>query len=470
MKVAFIYPSISEGGLGSGVDRIFSTIHPGLCYLSASCRQAGFGNLTLLDLRAMKNWKDFEDSVAALRPDVAGMTMMTSDFNNALECARIIKKASPATKVVVGGYHPLIMTEEVSVEKNIDHIVIGEGERGFPELLKSISEKKELPRVFKAGNVDVEGLPFMDRELFNCLETPYDFSLPVPFVTLLAGRGCPYNCRFCAPASKLMHGHTSRRRSVENVIRELEHLRDTYGFKSVRFLDDCFATDKDWTMEFCSAYMERGFRQPFVCQLRADIICRNKEMMRALKRAGLVMACVGFESGSDRILKLMNKGTTTEQNLKAAGICRRLGIKIWAYIMLGLPTETNAEADLTLRMVKRIKPYRSDVAFFTPRPGSYLYDYCKDNGLSLVGDHDDYVVMPELDVPRIKGVDYGHMRLVSSRIKELSPLGLIKKRIERPFLHRARKGFSKKFEKEMRGRPGLCKMAVLRHAHSTGAI
>ena len=471
MKILFVYPSISNAGFNEASgDILFSQLHPGLCYLSAACRHAGFNDISLIDLRIISGWDEFGRKVDGIKPDIACITLMSPDYNPAIRCIDIIKSRNTATKVIVGGYHPTIMPHEMTQNRSIDHIVTGEGEAALPELLKRLEAGLPAERVVKGALADMKNLPFMDRELFDFLEMPFDFFLPLPFVTVLAGRGCSYNCYFCSPAGKLMHGYRIRRRSVDDVIKELSYLQETYGFRSLQFWDDCFTEDGKWIDEFRAAYTNAGFKQPFICQTRADIIAKNPDMIKRLKRAGLVMACIGFESGSDRILKFANKGATLKQNLAAAGVCKRLGIKIWAFNMFGFPTETKAEALDTVRMIKKIKPYRSSAAFFTPHPGSHFYDYCKKHDLSLIDDHDDFVRFPEIDKAKIKGVDYEFMRGAALKSKQLSLGVKARIRVEKIFAHKKNKAFKVKFEEEVRRSPGLNKMAVLRIARAAGRL
>ena len=471
MKIAFIYPALLDAGFNKNNNRItYSAIHPGLCFLSAACKEKGFKGISLIDLRMLSGWEEFKDRVRALKPDVASITLMSPDYKYASTCIDHIKELSPDTKIAVGGMHPTIVTDEMTDNPKIDHIIAGEGEIVFPELLERLKRGIPSERVIKGIRPDVEKLPFIDRELFSCLEIPYDFFLPLPFATILAGRGCPYSCKFCAPASKIMHGNRIRQRSVDNVLEEISSLRGTYGIRSIGFLDDCFTQNKKWVMEFCEKYKKSGFNMPFVCQTRADIVSKNPDMMRALRIAGLRMASIGFESGSDRILKFCNKGTSLKQNLKAARICRSLGIKIWAYNMFGFPTETKKEACDTVRMIRKIKPYRSSAAFFTPHLGSYFYDYCKENSLSLIDAHDDLVRYPELDKPKIKNIDYDFMKKMAVLSKKPSLAVKARIRIERIIYHKINKPFRKKFAEEMRKNPSRNKMAILREMHAAGSI
>ncbi len=468
MKIIFIYPSLSDTGFNiEGGSILFNQMHRGLSCLSSVCKKAGFNDIGLIDLRLLRGWDEFRDKIRQEKPDIAGITMMSPDYEYASKCVDIIKEVSPRVKTVVGGMHPTVMTSEVADNMKIDHIVTGEGEKAFVELVKRVEKGEPADRIIRGELADVNGLPFDDREFFDFLEQPFDFFLPLPFATILAGRGCGYSCRFCSPAGKLMHGYRIRRRSVDNVIEELKRLRDTYGIKSVQFWDDCFTEDKGWVMEFCDKYAKEGFDQPFVCQTRADIISKNPDMMKRLKKAGLVMAAVGFESGNDRVLKFMNKGTTLKQNLRAARICKTLGVKIWAYIMFGVPTETNEEAADTVKMVKKIKPYRTSAAFFTPHPGSFFYQYCEKHGLSLVGQHDSFVRFPEVDKPKIKNIDYGFLKKEAIKAKKMPFRVKARIRMERVPAHKKRKTFLREFTKAVKENPGLNKMAVLRRLHKS---
>ena len=172
--------------------------------------------------------------------------------------------------------------------------------------------------------------------------------------------------------------------------------------------DDCITEDKTWVIEFCRLYKENGFNQPFACQSRADIVCRNEDMIKLMAEAGLNVMFIGFESGNQRVLNFIRKGTTVEQNYQAAQICRKFGIKIWANYMLGIPTETKEEVMDTVKMIKTIKPDHYSPAFYTPHPGSDLFAYCQEHKLSLITSHNDYRRNPEGE--KIIGVDYGFLR------------------------------------------------------------
>ena len=232
--------------------------------------------------------------------------------------------------------------------------------------------------------------------------------LPPPFVTLIAGRGCRYNCNYCQPAERIMFGRQVRRRSVRNVMRELEFLRGKFHFNSFMVHDDCLTEDPEWVLQFCRKIKAGGYDQPFVCQSRADLVCKHRDMVEALYDAGVRLLIVGFESGSNRVLKFLRKGCTREQNVEAARICREIGIKVWANYMMGLPTETNEEVQETFTMLQEIRPYHCSPAFYTPHPGSDLFEIGKEMGIHMITDHNSY--RRNTYEPKIKGPDYDFLQ------------------------------------------------------------
>ncbi len=329
LLVKLVYPGLPRDPSIPDVTE-HTWINHGLCFLSACAKAAGH-RTELIDLRTVPSREALADSLRAEKPDVVAITMLTVHYDNAMAVAKLAKEACPSTVTVVGGPHPSIMPEECLENPNVDVVVRGEGEISFVEILQTVARGGTPERLVEGKRPDLDKLPIPDRALFPALEEPVPHTgLEAPFVTVISSRGCMYNCSFCQPAERIMFGRKVRRRSVDHVIAELRSLRDMYAFRSFLIHDDCLTEDAAWVEEFCRKYRSGGFDARFACQTRADIVCRSPDLFETMRDAGLAMCIVGFESGSDRVLKFLRKGTLVRQNIEAAGILRRIGIRIWA--------------------------------------------------------------------------------------------------------------------------------------------
>jgi len=404
LKVALIHTGISRCGFNSyGSSQEASWISHGLSLLSAVAKKAGY-EVSLIDLRRLTGWDNFHKILNNLNPEVIGFTMMTVDYDIVTKGVKTCRSTLPNSKIVVGGPHPSILPDDVLEIKDIDYIIQGEGEISFIELLSAIKNGDDFPHLSRGKPPDLDEIPYADRSLYPKNETPFHPIFPQPFVTIITGRGCIYNCSFCQPAERMIFGRKVRSRSVKNVIGELEELNESSGFNSFMISDDCFTEDEDYVREFCDTYISSGFKKTFICQTRSDIICNKTDMIKHLRDAGVKMFSIGFESGNDRILKLLRKGVTAEQNYHAAEICRELGIMIDANYMLGMPTETEEEMMDTVRMINTINPEIRSVSFYSPHPGTDLYQFCADNDLLLTKDYAQFRRNPYGE--KLKGVDY----------------------------------------------------------------
>ncbi len=389
MHVTLIFPGIALPGFGSyrtkrSIEANF--IDHGLASLSAAAKAQGH-TVDLIDLRTLQGWEQFRQEVRRRATTVWGMTSWSLHYPDAVRAIRIIKEEKDDAVVILGGVHATVQFQQVAANHLIDHIITQEGEISFPKLLRSLEEGRTAERVIVGEGPVLDEIPWVDRDLFDMageLETPMVHGLPTPFVTTNAGRGCPFKCNFCQPAERAVFGNRVKMRSPGNVIDELRYLKQRFGFRSWMAHDDLFFINHRWTREFCGLYTAAGFTEPYICQMRADLICRYPDVVRRMAESGLAWAMIGFESGSQRVLDLFEKDTTVAENFKAAEICKEYGVKIWANMMFGAPGETRTETMETVRMIWAIKPDHLSTSFFTPTPGSGMAMDLERKGLIMV--------------------------------------------------------------------------------------
>ena len=429
MRASLIFPGIAVCGWNTfgrsdaGADGHF--VQYGLAYIAAYARRQGHA-IDLIDLRSLPEWDAFEGRIRARSPGVFGISATSVDYPIAAEAARRIKRIASGSRVVLGGVHATVALHEVLRTPEFDHVVVGEGEIAFSELLDRIESGLPSPRVIQGRAADLSLLPRPDRELFRYrdgeLFHPWLPHMEPPFVSVVTSRGCPHGCKFCQPAERLVFGNVARLRPIDDVVQELNELRDEYGFRSLLIHDDLFTFNRQRVREFCRLYTSEGFTAKFTCQARADFIAANEELVRQLADAGLDCCMIGFESGSQRILDFIGKGTTVEQNYRAAEVCRRHGIRIFANYMFGVPTETADDVRRTVEFIRAVQPDYRSPTLFTPYCGTELHAYCEKHRLLLERSESFFDRAPRAG-NKIKGIDYRFVRYAIDRTKQAPGMG-----------------------------------------------
>jgi len=363
----------------------------GIFYIAAVLEKNGF-NVKICD---GINYSDIIGDVKAFHPDVVGFTIMTSTFAKVREAIEMTKKETESF-IIVGGIHVTVLPEETLKMINADCAVIGEGEYTTLDVCKCLNDGEDWKKVDgiaykKDENVvrnkpreliqNLDDVPFPARHLadFNKYLFPPGMIRGQWFdkaTTVITSRGCPYHCIFCS--SHLLFGRSVRRRSVENVIEELKYLVKNYGVDGIWFIDDTFTVDYDWVMKFCDRLKKENLKIKWGCQCRVNTI--NEEVLTAMKNAGCVQLDFGVESGSEKVLKALKKGTTPDMIRNAFKLTKKVGLKRLATFMIGNPEETAEDLEKTLALAKEIKP--DFISFFhtTPFPGTELMEICEKNG------------------------------------------------------------------------------------------
>ena len=246
---------------------------------------------------------------------------------------------------------------------------------------------------------DLDGLPLPRHDLL-----PLDkYQAPLvggPYAFVVTSRGCPAGCRFCI--KHVSYGNSIRFRSPENVLAEIDLLVGL-GVRAVNMYADLFTVNRDHVMGICNGIVVRGLRLRWTCNSRVDFV--DKEMLEAMARAGCFMIAWGIESGDQKMLQRMRKGTTTDQVTRALTWSRQAGIKNWGYFIIGLPGETEQSIRRTIDFAKRLP---LDLALFhiaAPHPGTPFYSEVIENSWFRPGTR-----WEEVDMDRSTVLDYPHLR------------------------------------------------------------
>ncbi len=196
---------------------------------------------------------------------------------------------------------------------------------------------------------------------------------------VLTSRGCPFDCSWC---SKPTFGRTFRQQSPERVVRELQALHERYGVDYVRFCDDVFGISRAWLDELLDRMEAAELHLKFECLARVDLL--KPDLLQRMRAAGLERVYVGVESGSQKMLDLMNRGTRLAQVERAAEALRAEGIRQFWFLMLGYPGESLADIEATLQLFRRFSPEEYSVSIAVPVPGTRFHEIVKDrlNGRS----------------------------------------------------------------------------------------
>ncbi|HRZ15753.1 MAG TPA: radical SAM protein [Candidatus Omnitrophota bacterium] len=300
--------------------------------------------------------------------DVVGITMTTFTLLDALDVIKMVRRYSPRSFIVAGGTHPTIYPQE-TLDLGADCVIQGEGETSFLLMLRQgIAKYRGQIIGSTADLVSLDRYPFplrVDIEQYNSV-----FSDGMA-TTMVTSRGCPYNCGFCY---RPVVGRTFRARSPANVVREFQECY-CRGIRNFLIYDDTFTVDKKRVLDIAKRIIDSGMKIKF--DIRSRVNCVDKEMLVALKRAGLVQIHFGVESGVQRILDRINKKITIEQIDKAFALCHRLKIRTLGYIMIGCPDETSEDIKQTEKFVHHLRPDFLHATIFTPFPATPLYEEWK---------------------------------------------------------------------------------------------
>lgn len=332
----------------------------GLMYLSSHLKKNG-QSVELYDLTGGGKLPD------DIRADIFGFSCQITQFQQLVELNRRLKEVHPDSLSVIGGPFPTHSPGEC-LDAGFDAVVRGEGESALLKIVKSFPNSGKGEFVSDKF-VDPNGL-LPDWGALNPLRYKYQLE-GRRCMNIMTKRGnCPYHCTFCASPEE---GKSPLRfRTVEDVLGEARLLKDNFGFGALAIYDDEVLIGKKRDMEIFRGLQELGLI--YRCMTRANLATR--EDLEYLKRTGCAEICVGVETADPHIHeKVIKKGTTVEQNTQFVKNCKDLGLRVKAYLMIGLPSESRETVGRTREWLRTTRPDNFDISVFTPYPGCDIYNH-----------------------------------------------------------------------------------------------
>ncbi|MBT4824924.1 radical SAM protein [Candidatus Woesearchaeota archaeon] len=389
MKTLFINPPFTSYGRGiKGYGGQSMPIN--LAYLASFLIENGYTNTNILDAEVLNlSYKEVILHIKKANPDIIGFTSPTPAFQQVVDISQVIKKHFPNIKIIIGGVHPSAMPFSTMDEGCFDYICYGEGEITMLELVKAL--EKDNPNlskidglIFKKGKKTIQNKPRKLIENLDILPFPARNLLPLKLyypspaksvsekngTSIITSRGCPFNCTYCV--AKVVWTRRVRFRSAKNVVDEMEECVKRYNLGEFNLHDELFTASEKRVIEICKEILKRKLDVSWVCMARVDTI-HSERMLRYMKKAGCGKIVFGFESGSQKVLDLMNKGTTIEQAIKAVRKVKKVNIKSAGSFMLGNIGETRKTMRQTIDFAKKLNTDTTVFFQTSPYPGTQIY-------------------------------------------------------------------------------------------------
>ncbi len=379
--IVLIYPSMDPGK-----KQLFGLPPLGILYIASVLKREGI-TVKVIDA-SIKGYTS--DQVVQLvlkeHPKLAGISAVSLQITQAIEIAKKIKQSDNSIKLVLGGAHVNSVKEEIfKFDNNFDFLVYGEGEYIVPELYRGLKSNKFSGiegLIYKQNEKivvnqpkqlikDLDTVPFPDLSLIDLNDYSGLINSKRKKVgSMICSRGCPYNCSFCD--AFMVYGKKHRKRSTKNIVDEIEHNHKTFGINEISIKDSTFTVDKEWVKEICNEILHRKLNIKWSCNSRIDTI--DEELLSIMKKAGCYSISYGVESGSDKILRDINKGVTLQQIKQTFDLSRKLGLETVAYFMIGNLNENESNVIESMKFAKKIKPTFVLFSIATPYPNTKMYN------------------------------------------------------------------------------------------------
>ncbi|MCK4325577.1 B12-binding domain-containing radical SAM protein [bacterium] len=366
----------------------------GLGYLSSALRNKGHEVSYLDSLKEAVNTSTWKRILHEGQYELVGIQMYSYAYNSVKSMFKTAKDILPNVINVAGGPHVNALPEQTLRDNpEIDYAIHGEGERAFRQLVDMLEHSNfdngiSIPgvawrdkghilvnqRLFieDIDEIDLPAWDLMDPRTYPILSHGL-LNRAHPIAPILATRGCPYNCTFCSARANM--GSKVRKRTPSKVVDEIQMLVEEYGVKEIHFEDDNFTFCNEFASEVCQIIIDRGIKVFWACPSGVRLDSLDAKLLKLMERSGCFSFALGIESGSDRILKMMRKGTSSQLvRQKIRLVAETTKIRMTGFFMFGYPGENEDDLKQTRTLILNEPLHRISVGPFLPLPGTQIYD------------------------------------------------------------------------------------------------
>jgi len=379
---------------------VANAIQLGISYISSFLNKHGHNTELLVLSRyfSKRNRRLIDNYLKSFSPGLICFTAVASEYPFIVGIAKYIKTRYPDTYLLIGGPHVSLNPENI-LSDDFDALCIGEGEFPVLELVYQLEKgvaPSGIPNLWiKRENSiqknparpflqDLDSLPFPDRNMWDAWIEPKGARYSV-----LLGRGCPFQCTYCCNHAlrKVAPGNYIRLRSPENIVEEIRDMVSKFPIKNEIYLEvETIAVNKEWTIELCSKLenFNATLRQPisFGANIRVVPNADLESLFAVMKKCNLRFVNIGVESGCERVRdEILKRHYSNRDIVNTVELARKYGFKVCFFNMLGIPGETAADFEETVRINRQCLPDWHFTSIFFPYPGTDLYRMCMQQGL-----------------------------------------------------------------------------------------
>ena len=357
----------------------------GLLYIATLVKTQGY-RVSIIDL-ASETSTELIDLIP-LDYDVYGFSTYSVNYRLTRQLALAVKERQPHAILIAGGPHATAIPHDVSRD-GFDLVITGEGELSVLETLNNITRRNRLSSILIGKRPNpLDSLPFPDYDLVD-LDTYTREVDGHRCVSILSSRGCPYRCSFCN-SNILGRGKPIRFRTPQNIVAEIQQIKNQFGIRHFRFQDDIFTINIERIRELAPHLAHENI--VYRCFARVNTF--SLEMSKLLRSSGCVHVSFGVESGCSKLLAkdAMNKMQTPQQIQQALENAHETGIRSRIFLIVGFPGETDGTIEETLKLVKQCPWDEFAVYPLIAYPGTPLHDHPEAYGITHINkDYANYV-------------------------------------------------------------------------------